>query len=118
MTDPTALVNRIRNGDVTAEDELVYCFHRDVLRLLHGRMRDREAARELADDVLMAVVCALRNGRLHDAEKLRAFVRGTARNVANNYLRARSAHPREEPLPADTMAPESPDSVEQREKWA
>jgi DNA-directed RNA polymerase specialized sigma24 family protein len=89
--DPVTLVGRIREGDSAAEDELVRFFEREVLGSLRRRMRDHDVARELANDVLISVVCALRAGRLQDAEKLRAFVRGTARNLANNYIRSRLA---------------------------
>src|SRR5262245_17321159 len=82
--DISTLVPRIQAGDMAAEDGLVLFFEREVFALLKRRIRDREAARELADDVLMAVVCALRAGRLRDASKIQAFVRGTLRNVANN----------------------------------
>jgi DNA-directed RNA polymerase specialized sigma24 family protein len=67
--DPGGLVGRIGRGDATAEEELVLTFERDVYRLLRGRMRDVEVAKELANDVLMAVVCALRAGRLLDASE-------------------------------------------------
>ena len=81
-SDPIALVARIRDGDEAAEDAVVRLFQRDVYRLLHARTHDREATRELSNDVLMAVVCALRAGRLQEASRLRAFVKGIVRNVA------------------------------------
>jgi RNA polymerase sigma factor (sigma-70 family) len=116
--DAGGLVGRIGRGDATAEEELVVAFERDVYRLLRGRTRDAEASKELANDVLMAVVCALRAGRLQDASKLRAFVHGTLRNIANNYLRARFARPPEEPLDADLAAVRATDDVEQDERIA
>ena len=53
----------------------------------------------------MAVVGALRAGRLEDARRLHGFVRGVVRNVVNGHLRARLARPREEPLPPDWARP-------------
>jgi RNA polymerase sigma factor (sigma-70 family) len=116
--DTVGLVGRIGRGDLTAEEELVHAFERDVYRVLRGRTRDPEAARELANDVLMAVVCALRARRLHDASKLRAFVHGTLRNIANNYFRARFARPPEEPLDFDFAAAGMSDGLEQDERIA
>jgi RNA polymerase sigma-70 factor (ECF subfamily) len=63
-----------------------------------ARTGDPEAARDLTQDVLLVVVSALRNGHLREAERLVAFVYGTARNVINNYLRTRSRLPKEDPL--------------------
>src|SRR5436190_7071808 len=117
-SDPIALVARIRDGDEAAEDAVVRLFQRDVYRLLHARTHDREATRELSNDVLMAVVCALRAGRLQEASRLRAFVKGIVRNVANNYLRARCARPREESLDVENVAANSADGVERAERLA
>ena len=118
LADHTPLIRRIREGDISAEDELARSFQPYVLGGMFRRIRDREAARELADDVLMAVVCALRAGRLHDDTKLTAFVRGTLRNVANNHVRARGLRPGEEPLPEDVPAAAGDDGVETRERGA
>ena len=118
MFDATHLVDRIQRGDDSAEDELVRLFQREVLIGLRRRTHDNEASRELANDVLMAVVCALRAGRLLDSTKLRAFVRGIVRNLANNFLRTRRSRPYEEPLPPDVFAKEAPDGVEERERLA
>jgi len=65
------------------------------------RTRDREVSRELVQDVLMAVILALRKGKLQDPDKLAAFVHGTARNLINNCLRNQSQQPPMEPLPDD-----------------
>src|SRR5690349_13824654 len=104
MTDHAPLVRRIREGDPLAEDELVRLFERRVFWVVRRRIQEHETSRELADDVMMAVVCALRDGRLQDAGKLRAFIYGTARNLANNYVRSRASRPIFEPLPVETAA--------------
>jgi RNA polymerase sigma factor (sigma-70 family) len=64
------------------------------------------------------VVCALRAGRLQDTSKLRPFVHGTLRNIANNYLRSRFARPQEEPLADDLAALHAADGVEEDERIA
>lgn len=84
------LVSRIRVGDRAAEDELVATYQRGLLLITTARTRDREAARDLTQDILVAVLKALRDGKLRDAGKLSAFVQGTARNLMNNYLREKA----------------------------
>jgi RNA polymerase sigma-70 factor (ECF subfamily) len=97
------LADRIRQGDASAETELVREFAQRILVMAVVRTHDREAARELTQDVLMAVIVALRKGQLQDADKLAAFVHGTARNLINNRLRNESKQPPMEPLP-DALA--------------
>ena len=99
--DLTSLAERIRQNDPTAESDLIRIFQRPVFVMLVTRTRDSEAARDLTQEVLLAVLKALRNGQLRAAEKLSAFVHGTARNLANNYLRTRLQNPRELPLDPD-----------------
>ena len=103
-----SLVDRIRQGDGLAEEELVQRFSRRIRSLAVNRTRDREAARDLVQEVLMNVVSALRGGQLRDAEKLGAFIFGIARNVINNYLRSRGRQPAEEPI-SDDIADEGAD---------
>jgi RNA polymerase sigma-70 factor (ECF subfamily) len=93
-----ALAEGVRNRESSAEEELCRLFSDRVRFLVVARTRDPEAARDLTQDVLLAVVSALRDGHLREAERLAAFVYGTARNVINNYLRTRSRLPKEDPL--------------------
>ena len=99
--DVRSLSERIRQGDTTAETELVGEFTQRIFVMSLARTHDWETARELVQDVLMAVISALRKGQLHDPYKLAAFVHGTARNLINNRLRAESQKPPLEPLPED-----------------
>jgi RNA polymerase sigma factor (sigma-70 family) len=92
------LAERIRQGDASAETELVREFTQRIFVMGVVRTHDRDAARELVQDVLMAVITALRKGQLHDTEKVAGFVHGTARNLINNHLRSESQRPRLEPL--------------------
>ena len=100
-----ALGERIRQRDPAAESDLVRLFQRPVFLMLVSRIRDPEAARDLTQEVLLAVLNALRNGQLRASEKLTAFVYGTARNHANNHLRAQGQKPREIPLDPDLPLP-------------
>jgi RNA polymerase sigma factor (sigma-70 family) len=115
-TDPAALARRVQAGDRSAEDELVLVLQGALGFFLRRRLRDIEAARELTNDVLMAVLRAVRENRLQDIRKLPAFVHGTARNLANNHLRARFARPVEEPLDAEPLARDPVEGLETRER--
>jgi RNA polymerase sigma factor (sigma-70 family) len=112
----STLSERIRCREPAAEEELVHLFADRIRFLVFARTGDREVAPDLTQDVMLAVVRALRNGHLRDAERLAAFVYGTARNVINNYLRTRSRLPGEEPLDATLHAASVPDPVEDNER--
>jgi RNA polymerase sigma factor (sigma-70 family) len=111
-----SLAERIRQGDASAETELVHQFTHRIFVMGVVRTRDREAARELVQDVLMAVIGALRKGQLQDADKLAAFVHGTARNLINNRLRNESQQPPMEPLPEDLAQTSSIAQLEDAER--
>jgi RNA polymerase sigma-70 factor (ECF subfamily) len=100
------LAERIREGDSSAEEELIARFHRRVLLMAWARARDSEAAVDLAQDTMLAVLKAVRNGQLIDAERLPGFVRGTAKNIINNHLRGRE---RVHPAPETSLPQPGPD---------
>lgn len=95
------LVERIRSGDETAEEELVHYVSPRVFAMLIARTRDREVARDLLQDILIAVLRSVREGALRDADRLVPFVHGTARNLVNNYFREKVREPRTEELSGD-----------------
>jgi RNA polymerase sigma factor (sigma-70 family) len=106
-----SLIDRIRQGDSLAEEELVLRFTARIRSLAWTRTHDREAARDLAQEALMHALSALRGGQLRDTEKLGAFVFGIARNIINNHLRSRGRQPAEEPLPEDVPAADTDDEL-------
>jgi RNA polymerase sigma factor (sigma-70 family) len=110
------LAARIQEGDARAEDELVRLIQPSVVRSVRWRMRDPEVVGELANDVLIAVVCALRARRLQDATKVLSFVRGIARNVTNYHFRTRRSRPLEEPLSPQLASSDVHDGVERHER--
>jgi len=112
----SALAGRVAAGDRAAEEEFVLLYRPRVLCVLRARLRDWEAARELANDALMAALQALRAGRLKEAFRLSAFVAGIARNVANNHLRSRMRHPRPEPLDDDLPGTDPVAEMEEAER--
>ena len=112
----STLAERIRNHDRSAEEELVRLFSGRVTALVLARTRDREIAPDLTQDVMLAVVLALRDGHLREPERLASFVCGTARNVINNYLRTRSRQPREDPIDHGFDLASMPDELENTER--
>jgi RNA polymerase sigma factor (sigma-70 family) len=113
LEEQVGLVRRVGGGDGRAEEELVRIFRPRVLTMLRARLRDDDVARELASDVLMSVLFALRERRIHEPEKLIAYVHGTARNLANNYIRTRSRQPLELELSPEVAVV---DPAEERER--
>jgi RNA polymerase sigma factor (sigma-70 family) len=112
------LATRVQRGDPSAEEFLVDLFYERVRLVALFRTGNAEAARELAQDVLMAVVTALRNGGVRDAARLTAFVYGTARNHVNSYFRTGTRRPEEDALTLDYPAAPAPDPVESAERTA
>jgi len=101
------LADRVRRGDSSAEEELGTHFYPRIVAMAIVRLRDPEAAREITQEALLAVLVALRDGKLREPEKLPAFVRGTARNLVNSYFRSL----REQPHPV-ALDPETPSAVD------
>jgi len=110
------LAERIRQGDTSAETELVREFTQRIFVMGVVRTGDREIAKELVQDVLIAVIGALRKGQLQAPEKLAAFVHGTARNLINNRLRSERQTPPLEPLPEDLAHPNWAEPAEDAER--
>lgn len=106
------MVARIRSGDAAAEEELARLYNRQVLLIAAARTRDREAARDLTQEIQIAVLQAVRAGKLREADKLSAFVQGTAKNVINNYFRTRA---RRAECALDSVSTASKNSVEEQE---
>ena len=98
--DQKALAERIRGREGSAEEELVSLFKERILFLAIARTRDPEMARDVTQDVLIAVLHALRSGQLREPERLAGFVYGTARNIINNHLRGRAQLSRDDPIEA------------------
>lgn len=111
----SALPQRILAGDRSAEDELVSAYRRGVFVIAVARTRDREAALDLTQEILIAVLKALRHGQLRESAKLAAFIQGTARNLINNYLRTKVRHAEVE-LNDDHYGPDPVEELESLER--
>lgn len=114
----SALATRIAAGDPGAEEEFVAAFQERVFVMLLTRVRDREAARDLVQEVLLAALKSLRQSQVRQTENLAGFVFGTARNLANNHIRSRLQQ-KEEPLEWEfpvAAAEEGPEMAERLER--
>jgi RNA polymerase sigma factor (sigma-70 family) len=100
--EQASLVQGIRDGDAAAEQTFVRLFGERIRVMMTIRTGDSEAARELTQDVLFAAWRGIRENRLQDPARLAAFVHGTARNVMNNFIRARAGEP-----PLDSLTDEA-----------
>jgi RNA polymerase sigma-70 factor (ECF subfamily) len=76
------LVERIGRGDRDAEGEMIRRYERGLLYLLTRRTRDRELALDLRQDTFRIVIEKLRAAPIDEPERLSAFLRGVALNLA------------------------------------
>lgn len=107
-----ALVRRIGEGERAAEAELVAHYCDCVFALALARTRDIQAARELVDDVLMAVILTLRRRGVREPARLSGFVRGTAVNMINGYVRSARRQLRTVPLDGEFDSQDPADAYE------
>jgi RNA polymerase sigma-70 factor, ECF subfamily len=77
------LVRRVAARDSAAEAELCRLFAPRVRLYGLKHLRDEERARELVQAVLVAMIEALRSGRVEDPERFDRFVLGMCRNLAS-----------------------------------
>ena len=82
-----SLADRIRRGDPAAEAEFVERYYRRVLIMAQVRTGDRQVALDLAQEAMIGVLQALREGRVNSHQHVTGYVHGTARNLINNHLR-------------------------------
>ncbi|HEY5946927.1 MAG TPA: sigma-70 family RNA polymerase sigma factor [Kofleriaceae bacterium] len=88
------LVRRVAARDRAAETELCRRFAPRVRLYGLKHLRDEDRARELVQAVLVAMIEALRAGRVEDPDRFDRFVLGMSRNLAS---RARHAESRATP---------------------
>jgi RNA polymerase sigma factor (sigma-70 family) len=86
--DDAALAARIAGGD-DAQAEAMLC-RRWLPRVraygrVHLRDADADAAADLAQEVLVIVIRALRERRVNEGERLAAYVSGVCRNVTRDW---------------------------------
>ena len=111
-----ALAERVGSRDPAAEEEFVRLFAPRIGLMARVRLGDPEAARDLTQDVLLAVVRALRDGQLRETDRLTAFVFGIARNHINNYRRSLARVPAQDPLDEEMLAVHTTDLLQDAER--
>jgi RNA polymerase sigma factor (sigma-70 family) len=113
--DPVSLCARIRNGESEAETEFFVYFQRRVRAFLGGRTKDRQLADEVFQEIMMALLCALRESRVREPEMLTSYVYGVARNQLMEHLRRRAREKLDAfPEGMDFAAPQVDHEAQQR----
>ena len=87
------LASRVGHGDRAAEAELAGLFHQRVRQFASARLHGSDAASDIAQETILAVIEALRAGRLRAPYNLPGFVLGTARSLVNNHHRKQGRAP-------------------------
>lgn len=113
---PVEVALRIGRGDRASEGVLAAHFSRRVFAMALARVREEETARDLTQDILTAVIVALRAGRLREADRLTGFVLATARNRISNHFREQGRRPAMEEATEAIRAPLVADRIEVREQ--
>jgi RNA polymerase sigma-70 factor (ECF subfamily) len=113
---PAEAVARIGQGDRAAEELFAGHYFRRVYALARVRLRDEELAREMAQEILMAALLAMRAGRLREPERLTAFVLATARNRIANHFREENRRPVMQEATESIAAPAIEDRLDIQER--
>ena len=84
-SETTILARNARHGDADSFGALVEKFQGPIFYLILGKVRDYEAARDLAQETFIQAYQGLH--RLSAEDRFASWLYGIARNVANNHLR-------------------------------
>jgi RNA polymerase sigma-70 factor (ECF subfamily) len=79
LTDYTALVNRIINGDAAAEEELVALFEDPVFHIIRRIANNTSMVEDFSQDTFLTVIRKIRNGDVQQPESLGSFIANVAR---------------------------------------
>ena len=80
-------VKRIGQGDRRAEEELVQRYQRGLIYLLKRRTRDPQLALDLTQETFRIAIEKLRQSPIEQVERVAAYLRGTALNLASADVR-------------------------------
>ena len=104
--DPDAtLMLRVKQGDMTAFEELVEKYKQPVINLLYRTLPDATEAEDLAQHVFVQVFKSAHRYRV--SAKFSTWLYTIARNLCLNEIRRRSRHP------ADSLDATHPDNEDQ-----
>ena len=88
---PANLVERIQDGDTSAETEFIVRYSRSLFLLLLKRTAgDRFAADECCQEAFIIALRKMRSGEIREPEKIGAFLRQTALFVLVGFYRKQS----------------------------
>lgn len=118
LTDYTVLVNRIINGDATAEEELVTLFKAPVFHIIRRIAKNTSVVEDFSQDTFLTVIKKIRNGDLRQAESLGSFVAAVARNHAIEQMRLIRRRASEDLEHADQVPDPSPDPLNKLQRSA
>jgi RNA polymerase sigma-70 factor (ECF subfamily) len=103
------LVGRIRDGDLTAESELVSRYARGVRMIVSRGTRDRSMVDDLCQETFRIAIEKIRRGDVRDPKRLSGFMCGLARNITvDHFRRSRRA----DSVAADAESDPSPNQLE------
>ena len=111
LTDYTALVNRIINGDAAAEEELVALFKEPVFHIIRRVSNNTSMVEDFSQDTFLTVIRKIRKGDLRQAESLGSFVAAVARNHTIEQMRLLRRRAGEDLGHADQVPDTSPDPL-------
>lgn len=118
LTDYTALVNRIINGDAAAEEELVALFEEPVFHIISRITNNTSMVEDFSQDTFLTVIRKIRHGDLRQAESLSSFVAAVARNHAIEQMRVIRRRASEDLGHADQVPDTSPDPLKKLQQSA
>lgn len=90
-------------------------FYGRVFAMAMARTRDRETSLDLAQETMLAVLSALREGRLREPAALPGYVSTTARNRISYFFRQRGRSRTEPLLSTESSLPSPEESARRRE---
>jgi RNA polymerase sigma-70 factor (ECF subfamily) len=96
------IVDRIRAGDPSAEEELVRRFSRGLSIILRRAAADATLAEDLHQETFRVALAKIRAGEVRDPSRLAGFLASLARNLAIEHFRRRP--PGGASLDADAVA--------------
>jgi RNA polymerase sigma-70 factor (ECF subfamily) len=104
---PGALVQGIRDGERSAEEELVQRYSRGVFFFINQSVSDRTVAEDLYQESFRIMLEKVRAGALREPERLSGFISSLVRNLVIDYFRRTSRqqareddNPEQQPIPS------------------
>jgi RNA polymerase sigma-70 factor (ECF subfamily) len=110
------IVAWVRGGDHRAEGLLVQRYYGRVLARVSAKVGDPQAAADITQEVILGVLCALREGRLRSVDRIAQYVSATTTNVVRRHRARRVASPGYDLTEIASGAPTPDELAGQREQ--